>query len=115
MNTRLVLVLLLVGFAGLEIYFRFIRSNQAGSKPQHAFQQAHLTHHSIFHDIDDEHEAYRIYRQAQDTELQALHQALDPQQWGESVNVKPHVIPPEGTRLIWDVFGYVCNSMQSLI
>ncbi|KAL3161845.1 hypothetical protein ABBQ38_008935 [Trebouxia sp. C0009 RCD-2024] len=114
MKIRLVLGLLLAGFAGLEIYFRLIRGKQAWSTPQHVFQQQPQTYHGIFHNIDDEHEAYRIYRQTQDRELLALKHALDPRQWGESVVVKPHVIPPEGARLIWDVFGpfYNCPSKE---
>lgn len=107
MSTRLLLGLLLVIFAGLEIYWRFIRGQQVWTNPRPAFSQVPRKNHSIFHNVDEEHEAYRIYRRTQDNELQALKYALDPELWGESVLVKHHVIPPEGTRLIWDVFGYV--------
>ena len=109
MNSRLLLGVLITGFAGLEVYLRFIRDKQLWSYPKQAFQRLPLSYtpHSIFSNADEELEAYRIYRHIQDSELQALKNALDPEQWGESVAVKFEVMPPEGTRLIWDVFGYV--------
>lgn len=109
MHGRLLLSLLVIGFAGLEIYLRFDCDKQSWLHPKHAFQQLDLApkHHNIFNSTDEEHEAYRIYRQTQDSELQALNNALEPQLWGESVAVQFPVMPPEGTRLIWDVFGYV--------
>ena len=108
-NSRLLLGLLITGFAGLEVYLRVIRGKQSWSYHKDAFQLMPLkyTHHGIFSNADEELEAYRTYRHIQDSELQALKNALDPQQWGESVAVKFEVMPPEGTRLIWDVFGYV--------
>ena len=109
MNGRLLLSLAIVCFAGLEIYSRFNRSRQAWSHPKHPFQQLPLerTHNNIFDSIDAEHDAYRLFRQAQDSELQALNNALEPQKWGESVALQFPIMPFEGTRLLWDVFGYV--------
>ena len=109
MNGRLLLGLLIIGFAGLEAYLRFNHGKQSWSYPKHAFQRlpVNCTHHDIFSNADEELEAYRIYRHIQDSELQALKNALDPEQWEESVAVKFEFMPPEGTRLVWDVFGYV--------
>ena len=108
MNSRLLLGLLIIAFAGLEVYLRFNRKHP-WSYPKRAFQRLSLnyTHQDIFSNADEELEAYRIYRHIQDSELQALKNALGPEQWGESVALKFEVMPPEGTRLIWDVFGYV--------
>ncbi|KAL3161396.1 hypothetical protein ABBQ32_010286 [Trebouxia sp. C0010 RCD-2024] len=116
MNSRLVLGLLVVAFCGSEVCLRFFgyRSQQVWSSPTPAFQQLHFRNNGIFHSIDEEHEAYRIYRQTQDNELKALKYALDPEEWGESVVVKPRVKATEGSRLIWDVFGpfYNCPSKE---
>ena len=117
MNGLLLLGLLILAFCGFDIYLRFIRGQQVWSTPPAAFPQLGPRNHSIFYSIDEEHEAYRIYRRTQDHELQALKTALRPDQWGESVHVKPHVMPPEGTRLVWDVFGYVelCQCPHKLL
>lgn len=116
MNSRLLLGLLVVAFAGLEVYLHFSPDKQSWPYPKRAFQRLSLnhTHHNIFSNADEELEAYRMYRDIQDSELQALNNALEPDQWGESVAVKFAVMPPEGTRLIWDVFGYVrvCRSFE---
>ena len=60
---------------------------------------------SLFTSPQDEEEAFRIYRDLQDEELRALHNALAPQHWQESTAIKFASISPAGTRLIWDVFG----------
>ena len=60
---------------------------------------------SLFASPQDQEEAFRIYRDQQDEEFRALHNALAPQFWQESTALRFASMPPEGTRLIWDIFG----------
>ena len=60
---------------------------------------------SLFASPKEQEDAFRIYRDLQDEQLRALHNALAPQNWQESIALKFASMPPAGTRLIWDIFG----------
>lgn len=78
------------------------------------YAQGHSHHKSIFANPHEQEEAYRIYRELQDEAFQALHNALAPSEWEESVAIRFASQPELRDTLIWDVFGYRARACDSI-